>query len=56
MRNITRVIGFSLIFLGTIGLLINEFAFNWGSVATLTFAAMNLAGFVILMYTHFILR
>ena len=54
MGNIPRVIGFSLIIIGTIGLLINEFAFNWGTVATLTFATMNLAG-LILIYI-FVLR
>ncbi|GAI91147.1 unnamed protein product, partial [marine sediment metagenome] len=53
MGNIPRVIVFSLIIIGTIGLLINEFAFNWGTVATLTFATMNLAGLVILMYFLF---
>lgn len=56
MGNNPRVIGFALILIGTIGLLINEFIFDWGSVATLTFAVMNLAGFSILIYIYFRFR
>ena len=55
-KDTPRIIGFSLIAIGTIGLLINEFAFNWGSVATITFAVMNLTGFVILIYIYFRFR
>jgi len=49
LKDTPRIIGFSLIAIGTIGLLINEFIFDWGSVATLTFAIINLAAFVILI-------
>ncbi len=42
---------FIFLFVGTIGLLINEFAFNWGRCATLTFAAINIVGFATLAFT-----
>lgn len=37
------------LFIGTSGLLINEFVFQWGSVATLIFAAFSALGLVILI-------
>lgn len=42
---------FIFLIVGTIGLLINEFAFNWGRCATLTFAAINIVGFATLAFT-----
>lgn len=39
---------FVLLIIGSVGLLTNEFAFHWGTVATLVFAALNIVGLVIL--------
>ena len=39
---------FILLIIGTAGLLINEFIFDWGRVATVVFAIFNIAGLVIL--------
>ena len=43
---------FVLLTIGTLGLLANEFLFDWGSVATLIFAALNVVGLVILGLAH----
>jgi len=43
---------FVLLAIGTLGLLANEFLFDWGSVATLIFAALNVVGLVILGLAH----
>jgi hypothetical protein len=39
---------FLLIILGTAGLLLNEYAFDWGSAATILFATLNVIGLSIL--------
>ena len=52
MRESTPLIAFILLIIGTIGLLINELIFDWGSAATLTFAALNVAGFATLAFTY----
>ncbi len=44
MRKTTLLIAFILLIIGTIGLLINEFFFDWGRGATLTFAIINVVG------------
>jgi len=50
MREAAKLIAFTLLIIGTISLLINEFVFDWGRAATLTFAALNLVGLVIVAY------
>ena len=45
-----KLIAFVLLFLGTIGLLVNEFVTDWGRGATIAFAFLNVLGFVILTY------
>ena len=50
MTRIIRLSPFILIFIGTLGLLINEFVFDWGSAATLTFAAVNVVGLATLAF------
>ncbi|MBA7686740.1 hypothetical protein ES703_95195 [subsurface metagenome] len=50
MRKVTKLSAFILLFIGTTGLLINEFVFDWGRCATLTFAAINIVGFIILAF------
>ena len=52
MREVLKLTGFILLIIGTLGLLITEFAFEWGSAATLIFAALNVVGLAILAYTH----
>ena len=52
MRKYAKSSVFILISIGTIGLLINEFITNWGSIATLAFAAANVIGLVILASAH----
>jgi hypothetical protein len=39
---------FILVLIGTVGLLLNELAFDWGRVATIIFAVLNLIGLVAL--------
>ena len=50
MTRIIRLSAFILLIIGTLGLLINEFVFDWGSAATLTFAAVNVVGLVTLAF------
>ena len=52
MREVIKTSAFILLIVGTIGLLINEFAFNWGRVATLVFAIVNFIGLAILGITY----
>jgi hypothetical protein len=48
MRNTLTVIAFTLLVIGTAGLLLGEFAVDPGRAATLTFAVMNGVGLVLL--------
>ena len=50
MREVTKLSAFILLIIGTLGLLINEFIFDWGSTATITFAAVNVAGLAVLAF------
>ena len=52
MKQIVKLSAFILLAIGTFGLLINEFIFDWGSTATLTFAAVNVAGFTTLAFAN----
>jgi len=52
MREVAKLSAFILLGIGTLGLLINEFIFDWGRTATLTFAALNVVGLAILAYTY----
>jgi hypothetical protein len=40
------------LFIGTSGLLLNEFIFTWGRSATLAFALVNIFGLVQLVITY----
>ena len=53
MKEIVKLSAFILLIIGTLGLLINEFVFECGRIATLTFASINIIGFVILGFTYF---
>ncbi len=56
MREAARLIAFILLIIGTLGLIINEFIFDWGSAATITFAAINVVGFVVLAFVFWVAR
>jgi hypothetical protein len=56
MRERILIIGFILLGVGTIGLLINEFFFDWGRGATLTFAIINVVGFISLASARFCMK
>jgi len=48
MGEVIKLSAFILLIIGTLGLLINEFAFDWGRVATIVFAIVNLTGLAML--------
>jgi len=48
MKATVRLIAFVLLAVGLAGLLLNEFVFHWGTGATITFAALEIIGFVAL--------
>jgi len=52
MRESTILFAFILLIIGTIGLLVNEFIFDWGRLATLGFAILNVAGLAILAFAY----
>ena len=52
MREVIKRGAFTLLGIGTLGLLINEFAFDWGRTATLTLAAVNVIGLAALAFAH----
>ena len=52
MREVIKRGAFTLLIIGTLGLLINEFACDWGRCATLTLAALNVIGLAALALTH----
>ena len=52
MRKVITIISFVLLFFGTLGLLLDEFVFDWGKMITLLFAISNVIGlsaFIILV-------
>ena len=50
LGEVAKLSGFILLIIGTIGLLINEFVFDWGRADTLTFAVFNLVGLATLAF------
>ena len=52
MRNNMELNAFVLLIVGTLGLLLNEFLFDWGRVATLMFALANVIGLAALGYLN----
>lgn len=52
MGEVAKWSAFILLIIGTLGLLANEFILDWGTIATLTFAALNVVGLVILAYAN----
>ena len=51
MKEAAKLIAFILLGIGTIGLLVNEFVTDWGRGATITFACLNVLGFVLLAFS-----
>jgi hypothetical protein len=52
MRQTLELGAFVFLLIGTLGLLLNEFVFDWGRAATLTFALANVIGLVTLASAH----
>ena len=53
MREAIKLTAFIILIVGTIGLLVNEFATNWGRAVTLIFAIFNRIGLATLAITYF---
>ncbi len=52
MDEVAKWSAFILLIIGTLGLLSNEFFLDWGTIATLTFAALNIVGLIILAFVN----
>jgi hypothetical protein len=52
MDEVAKWSAFILLIIGTLGLLSNEFILDWGTIATLTFAALNIVGLIILAFVN----
>ncbi len=52
MREFIKIAAFILIFIGTAGLLLNEFVWEHSSTLTIIFAVVNLVGLVTLAFAH----
>ncbi len=55
-REVAKLSAFILLTIGTIGLLMNEFIFDWGRAATLIFAVFNSVGLAILAFVTWGIR
>ena len=53
LRNFIKTSGFILIFVGTLGLLLSEFAWEHSSTRTIIFAVVNFVGLVNLAFARF---
>jgi len=47
-KEVIKLIAFTLLAAGTLGLLLNEFVFDWGRIATVISASLNVVGLAIL--------
>ena len=52
MRKVIELSPFVFLLIGTLGLLMNEFVFDWGRPATLIFAAANVMGLLALGFAY----
>jgi len=52
MKKVIELSPFVLLIIGTVGLLLNEFVFDWGRTATLIFAAANVIGLLALGFAY----
>ena len=53
MKTHVKRIGFIIIAIGTLGLLLNELAFNASTIFTLIFAVVDVIGFICLAFSHY---
>jgi len=56
LRTSIKLSGFTLIIIGTAGLLLNEFVWEHSSSRTIIFAVVNFVGLVNLAFAHFGMR
>lgn len=49
MKKFLEILPFALIFLGSLGLLLNEFLFKAGTAVVLVFASANIIGLVLML-------
>ena len=56
LRNFLKISASILIFIGTAGLLLNEFVWDHSSTRTIIFAVVNFVGLVSLAFAHFGIR
>ena len=56
MREFIRITAFVLIIVGTLGLLLNEFAWEQSSSRTIIFAVVDFVGLVNLAFAHYGMR
>ena len=56
LRNFLKIAGFVLIVVGTAGLLLNEFVWDYSSTRTVIFGVVDLVGLVDLAFAHFGMR
>lgn len=56
MKEFVKIGGFALIFVGTVGLLLNEFVLDAPSICTISLAVVNFVGLVSLAFAHFAMR
>lgn len=52
MKELYKSIGFIFVTIGFLGLMLGDFAFNWGTGITLAFAGINACGLIILAIAH----
>ena len=53
LKNFIKISGFILVVIGTVGLLLNEFAWESSSTRTIILAVVNFVGLVNLAFAHF---
>ncbi len=56
LKEFIKISGFVLIIVGTVGLLLNEFAWEHSSSRTIIFAIVDFVGLVNLAFSHFGMR
>ena len=54
MKKTIEILPFVFLIPGTLGLLLNELVFEWGRAATLSFAAANLVGLLVLAFSQWV--
>ena len=56
IRDVTKIIAFVLLVVGTFGILINEFVLGWGWIANVSFADLNILGLLILAIMKWLIK